>query len=257
MALFRSFRDLLAWRSKVEYIAWRLLRSGRELTLKFKDETRLILRPLPHHDYGVAYEVFVMASYVNPTPMDPSKMRCIVDLGANVGYSCLFWSRKYPNAEIVAFEPHPDHIELLNRNMELNLISNRVTVHAAAAGPRAGTAFLADAGSSSMLVQLNRPRTITVPVVDFFDVVGDRRIDLLKMDIEGGEYALIEDSRFQQLNVGALVLEWHATPEHRDGLQWCTDRLARLGFTIESTIVGSNSGVLWGTREERSVSQLT
>src|SRR6516165_5292425 len=44
----------------------------------------------------------------------------IVDLGANVGYSCLWWANLCPNAEIEAFEPHPIHAELLRWHIRKN-----------------------------------------------------------------------------------------------------------------------------------------
>ncbi len=242
----RHFRDLLTWSSKLRYLSWKILRSKRELTVTLRDATRLIVRPSPSHDYGVAYEVFVMDSYTLSALETP--IRCIVDVGANVGYSCLFWSRKFPSAQIIAFEPHPVHVEMIKRNLELNQISKRVKVHAAAVGSRPGMAYLTDGGSSSTLRAGTGPGTIQVPVVDFFETIGEQRIDLLKIDIEGGEYGLIEDPRFRDLRVGALVLEWHVTPDHPDGLQWCTERLGDLGFAITSTIVGKNSGVLWGIR---------
>jgi hypothetical protein len=44
-------------------------------------------------------------------------------------------------------------------------------------------------------------------MVDFFEPVTPGRIDLLKLDCEGGEWDILMDRRFPTLDVGAIVLE--------------------------------------------------
>ena len=88
-----------------------------------------------------------------------------------------------------------------------------------------------------------------VRVVDVFQAVPDAPIDVLKMDIEGSEYAILADPRFEALaaRTERLLLEWHARGDQ--GETFCRDRLARLGFTVGSgRSCDSQCGMLYCTR---------
>jgi hypothetical protein len=89
-----------------------------------------------------------------------------------------------------------------------------------------------------------------VQVVDVFQAVPDAPIDILKIDIEGSEYAILADPRFEALaaRTERVLLEWHARGEQGEAL--CRDRLASLGFTVGSgRSCGSHWGMLYGTRD--------
>ena len=154
------------------------------------------MRGRPSNDFMSAYEVFKMEVY--QTGLTPSEVLRVVDLGGNVGYSCLYFCRKYPNARVLTFEPHPRHAELLDHNVELNGYSERVTLIRAAASTRSGKVNLTDANLSSAVVGASvteKPglRIFAVDAVDMFPVIGRDPIDILKMDIEGSEYELMQD----------------------------------------------------------------
>ena len=69
-------------------------------------------------------------------------------------------------------------------------------------------------------------------MVDFFVCVGGASIDILKIDIEGGEYQLLRDDRFAQLRPNFVVLEYHGSFEEKSGDVWCDERLRQLGYTV-------------------------
>jgi FkbM family methyltransferase len=229
----------------VAYLCWRVLRLPFRLEVRLKTGTRILLRPLPAEDYGAARGVFVVRDYDDPRK-SARPVRRIVDLGANIGCSCLFWFREYPECRVEAFEPHATHLEMLRENLRRNGLENRVLVHPAAAGVRQGSIFLSDQGMSSRVSPEERSGDQRVPVMDFFDAVGDRPIDLLKIDIEGSEYVLLADARFPMLQVHTLVLEWHPTTEYPgdSGGMWCRQRLAAAGYNVEE-----HKALLWGWRE--------
>jgi FkbM family methyltransferase len=43
--------------------------------------------------------------------------KTIVDAGANVGFTTLFFASQYPHARIIAIEPSPRSVELLRMNV--------------------------------------------------------------------------------------------------------------------------------------------
>jgi FkbM family methyltransferase len=137
----------------------------------------------------------------------------IVDVGANVGYTTLYWSRLFPGARFKAFEPHPLILPTLKANLALNRLSERVLVFPAAAGTKNSVVKLTDAGVGSTVTQMPTGRSFEVPMVDFFEALANEPIDLLKLDCEGAEYDLVSDPRFADLRAKAMVFEWHATAE--------------------------------------------
>jgi FkbM family methyltransferase len=176
---------------------------------------KISIRPEPSHDYYTAKEIFFDRIY--DCELDPGSVRRIVDLGGNVGYSCLFWCGKYPNAWVLTLEPHPTHCRLLEWHVKKNGYANRVKLVAAAAGVRDEVANLTDQDDGSAIVQDMPADSIGVRVVDVFQAVPDGPIDVLKMDIEGSEYAILEDPRFEVLaaRTKCVLLEWRSAGRPR------------------------------------------
>lgn len=49
---------------------------------------------------------------------------CFVDIGANIGYFSLMLAHKFPNLPVISFEPNPNNIHFLKKNIELNQLKN-------------------------------------------------------------------------------------------------------------------------------------
>jgi FkbM family methyltransferase len=228
------FRNILPLRMWPRYLIWHYAQR-KPFRCKVQGGGEISIRPRPSHDYQTAVEIFSERMY--ECDLEPGSVRNIVDLGGNVGYSCLFWCEKYPNASVLTFEPHPTHCQLLEWHMGKNGFGNRVRLVAAAAGVTDGVANFTNEDDGSAIVQDMPAGSMRVPVKDVFQVLPDAPIDLLKMDIEGSEYAILEDPRFDALaaRTKCVLLEWHARGER--GEEFCRERMAGLGFTVR---VGRN-----------------
>jgi len=240
--------------SRARYMLWRATRSGRPLPVELTTGERLTVRPAPELDLTVAYEVFVGKAYNSPVPLNGSRVKFIVDVGANVGFTTIFLGRRFPAAEILAFEPHPCNAEFFKRNVAANGMGNRVTLRRGAAGCKRSQAWLTNNGAQSALSARPGPGKIEVEVVDFFSMLGSRRIDLLKLDCEGCEYELLLDPRFESRDVGALAMEWHETAEHPRAREVLFARLRALGWDlypgIEGEAHGIRCGLVWAYKAE-------
>jgi FkbM family methyltransferase len=244
-ATVSHFRALFETWDKFRYLLWTVRKRPGTFQGRFRDGMLLRMRP---SDWETAYEIFFRRVY--RTPLNPADVARIVDLGGNVGYSCLFWGKHYPAAEITAFEPHPLHCRILTENVKLNGLSGRVVLHDAAAGVEASQAVLSDRGIASALVAAPAGDVVPVKIVDFFETIGNSLIDILKIDIEGGEYPILADNRFAELapRVRYLVMEYHErAPEHLGG-DWCEERLRSVGFTVERERVETDIGVIRALR---------
>lgn len=136
---------------------------------------------------------------------------CYVDVGSWIGPTVLMAAAL--GAEVHAFEPDPVALEGLDRNLALNPgLAARVTVHRYAVGARAGRRDVVSAeglgASTSSTVRRKGDRTavdVRSPASDDHLAQLFRRADVVKVDIEGGEYSLLP-TLVPLLNDGVTVL---------------------------------------------------
>ncbi len=190
-----------------------LLRPSEPHDYRLRDSGLVV--PLRHAalDSATLAEVFYRHDYDPPAVIAGSLVapESILDLGANTGMFGLFAAARWPGARISAYEPDPDNAAVHERAIEKNGLQQRWRLTVAAAGTRVGTAEFA--GGLAMESFVTAPGsdpgvpTITVPVVDVMgELCGS---DLVKIDIEGGEWEILEDDRFRADPPRITVLEYH------------------------------------------------
>lgn len=140
----------------------------------------------------------------------------IGDLGGNIGLFGVYALGRWPVAWLRSFEPDPANAALLRATIAANGAAERWEL-AQVAVSNAHTTATFETGmlSESRLVSDSRPSgdgspgagTIEVAVVDLF---AQPPVDLLKIDIEGAEWAILGDPRLASHPARAVVLEWHS-----------------------------------------------
>ena len=247
-----SFRRAVSLSSIPRFLVWRLTGRRSTVSIRLRQGPGIMLRPRSagNNDYGVAYEVFVHRLYAPLRPVPENSVRLIVDLGANVGFSCLYWLTQFPNARIIALEPHPGHMAQCRANLAANDMLPQVTLYPAAAGVAPGRIALTDEGTASTVVAAGMTG-IQADVLDIFALLSGHVIDLLKIDIEGSEYAILADPRFNQLQVARLVMEWHGDLASR---AWCLARLDEAGYETLEIYHEKTHGMLWAYRRQAAAS---
>lgn len=165
--------------------------TGRTLWLNDVSELRVIA------------EVFVDRIYDVSLPA--SAMR-ILDLGANIGAASAFFIDRYPAAKITAYEADP----VVAARARKHLRGLPVEVHIGAISDRPGTATLRRATNATWATGafIDDGEQFTTPAVLLDDAIGDGRVDILKIDIEGSEYAAIKASR-RMKQVSLVIGEFH------------------------------------------------
>lgn len=134
----------------------------------------------------------------------------IIDCGANIGVSILYFSRRHPGAEIVAFEPDRRLFEMLKRNLK-RFSLHQISLFNTAAWHSDGKAIFFEEGAlaGSMVVDYSgENRKVNIETTDLRKFL-KRRVDFLKIDIEGAENELIFHLRDLLPNVENIFLEYH------------------------------------------------
>ena len=141
----------------------------------------------------------------------------VVDVGANLGlFTVLTGALVGRTGRVVAYEPNPVLVPWLQRNVSLNWMADRVEVVAKAAHREAGTRTLRVPrrfmGGGS--IEMHAWPTVGPIETDDYEVecvpvAVEGFVDLLKVDVEGGEAAVLEGLRpmLDERRIGAMALE--------------------------------------------------
>ncbi|WP_461088716.1 FkbM family methyltransferase [Spirosoma gilvum] len=151
--------------------------------------------------YGFSYEaigflfqeVFVEGDYFfehsNNSPQ-------IIDCGANIGMSILYFKKLYPKCKIIAFEPNPFTFELLCKNMTENNLTDVSLYNVALANNVEPLDFYLsdDLGTlhGSLFTGRGGEKKYTVQTARLSSFITDE-IDVVKIDVEGAESQILAD----------------------------------------------------------------
>ena len=113
----------------------------------------------------------------------------VVDVGASTGmYTLAFGKRVGPSGKVIAFEPDPRNFEVLRAHVALNGLEGRVEPVRAAVGSAPGTlSFSTGKGAYSHVTAAPGTDVVRVECLTLDRALAGRRVDLLKIDVEGYE----------------------------------------------------------------------
>lgn len=167
-------------------------------------------------------EVLVDEVYRLPFDANPST---IIDLGANIGLTSLYYGAKFAHSHIVAVEPDPENATIARRN----LAQLGAQVVEAAVAPKAGwVRFLTS--EESNLGHVDPAGGLEVRAVTMSDLLHrlpGGRADLVKIDIEGGEELLFSEDCSWLDRVDAIIIELHPLSVDAERI---VKRVERAGF---------------------------
>lgn len=220
---------------------------------------KLVVNPSNFVERRLAYGVFEeeVINYFRENLIQEAEQ--FVDIGANIGfYSILFALLSEENIEVHAFEPLQSNVERFRYNLAENDITS-VSIHEYALSNSIGTTDLlvsdeypgeTSMGSSPASSTPNRTEEVETKRLD--DVVlGDGTLDLIKIDVEGAEFRVLDGAcEYLSENSPELLLELH--PERMEEFG---DDIASIEQILKQT--GYSSAVLIETLEQIDISGLS
>jgi len=201
-------------------------------------------------DVDILAEIFTEGSYEPPTQVEPllrGPLR-ILDLGANVGLFGLYALQRWPGSAVESFEPDPENYALLARTAASH---RRWRIHESAISNDAESIRFAAGRYAEGRATVEERDAISVSCADLFTFAGAQRFDLVKMDIEGGEWPILTDTRLARLPARVVVMEWHEHGcPHPSPRVYACDLLAAAGFVHQCHEPGrfASNGLLWAWR---------
>jgi len=181
----------------------------------------------------------VMSGYEYPLDILPTMTQpTIFDIGAHIGSFSLFALRAYPDADVYSFEPSNDNFSYLEKNLKKNGMGWELCkTYNCAIGDYHGSGMLNVSGENDGYAlrvppaSHNEHRFIqSCSVRTLADVCREHsisRIDILKVDVEGGEYGILqheESFKLLQEKVRFILLEHHYINSQKNA-NWIKQRL--------------------------------
>jgi FkbM family methyltransferase len=190
-----------------------------------------VVRPASS-DILVYIQIFFHHEYNKISALALPPLPTIMDLGANVGFFLLYCKDKWPDAVVSCIEPDLQNYNQLAKQIRTNNLKTITTFHGGiwmANEPLSITRFADDMewGIGVKSDALGRVNGLTLRQI--MNDSGLKKIDLLKMDIEGTEEQLFQNEDFLSI-VSSLIMETHSAT----GQQKISTQLTKIGFIVES-----------------------
>jgi FkbM family methyltransferase len=173
-------------------------------------------------DWSVLDQIFVRSEYDYQSPghdnalnrfyadtVSRSEIPLILDCGANIGLSSIWFARKYPLATVIAIEPESENFRMLTMNT--TEYANILAVHGGVSD-RDGKMSLFNSGNEPWAWQGQEAddgdvKTYTVP--NLIIMIPNSRLLIVKIDIEGGEANLFRSNLEWVAESPLIVFEAH------------------------------------------------
>jgi len=165
----------------------------------------------------------------------------IINVGAYIGISTIYFKNMYPNSKILAFEPNPYAREILEKNIFINDLKDiTVLPFAIDSSERKRNLFIdtseniwqstASFFRDSWNGKYHNDTSVEVETRKLSTYLKDTTVDLLKLDIEGLETKVLKEARGELKNVKNILVEYH--PIEKENLKKLLNLLTSSNFKI-------------------------
>jgi FkbM family methyltransferase len=174
----------------------------------------------------------------------------ILDIGANMGFSCIFFKSIYPNSQIEGFEADPEIYAVLTRNLR-NAGYPDIVIHNQAVWIKDGEMKFQPNGLGGGQISASESATVTVKTIDLKTWLQGKTFDLIKMDIEGAENSVIPHCINEIAGSARFIFEYHSHPDEPQKLADILVMLRDHGFRVYLKTCNPLNSPLRRTPEKR------
>lgn len=240
-------------RGPVRFAAAEIIRPGAPAECRLRGSRTIVCLRHATRDVDILVEIFARGMYEPPreiaAALRNTKPR-VLDLGGNVGLFGVFAFERLSAETVTSVEPDPGNVDVLRRCIAGNRLGDRWSLVDAAASTHNGSLrFRAGEFADSRIAAPGEKGSVEVPCVDAIAMMAG--VDLVKIDIQGGEWPLLRDPRLRETRIGSLVMEWHTIgSEVDDPRAAAVQAVIDAGMRVDLDVVnaGAETGVVWASR---------
>jgi FkbM family methyltransferase len=194
-------------------------------------------------NYGDAMtlaEIFLGNSYVRDLTLPPNPV--VIDVGGFIGDFSLYAVKRLNARRVIVCEPSPRNWALLLKNIANNGYEDRIEPVNKAVTDGGNAMMNIDAPDEyqcmvSAYYRSEQPLSV-VPGISLLELLRDHgveSVDLLKIDCEGGEFAILESTPAGVLScIRNIVFEYHQIDGVWAKLESVKQRLRREGYALHT-----------------------
>ncbi|WP_345993137.1 FkbM family methyltransferase [Sulfurimonas sp. HSL-1716] len=184
-------------------------------------------------------EIFQLEIYKFSTR---TKKPLIIDCGANIGLSVIYFKRLYPHAKIIAFEPDKEIFKYLKSNVESFGYKDAELINKALWNQETTLRFFSEgADGGRIAADDEKQQIIEVQTVKLSEYLKDVNVDFLKIDIEGAETDVLLECQNELKNVENIFIEYHSFSDKPQTLSTILSILEKNGFRYYIEHIGVKS----------------
>ncbi len=197
--------------------------SSKPIILKYEYDRRIFLFEIKDIDeLSILFEIFENNVY---SIKKTDKKIIILDIGANIGLFAIYCKYLCPNSTIYSFEPNPKAYNNIIKNIKLNKFNeDNIILNNFGLSDKTKDAILyinkRDADATTINPNGFIKKKLDIRLKSFKGFLKDKRIkkiDILKIDIEGGEYELLESlSKSDFKKIKSIQIEIHNLDNKRN-----------------------------------------
>ncbi len=162
----------------------------------------------------------------------------IVEGGANIGLSIIYYKKLYPQAEVFAFEPDPNVFEALQENIKSFGFSGVTLLQKGLWKEDGRMKFYAEGSDGGRIaLDSDKHNIVNIDVVSLREYLS-KPVDFLNLDIEGSEMDVLESCQDLLKNVKNIFLEYHSFSDSHQSLDRILKVLSAAGFRYQIHHVG-------------------
>lgn len=162
----------------------------------------------------------------------------IIDCGANIGLSVIYFKRLYPQASVIAFEPDPVIFNTLSYNINSFGLRHVTLINKALWSKIASWPFFSEGSDGGRIARRGDSGNIVHVKTEKLNKYLTKPVDFLKIDIEGAETKVLEGCQNLLLNVKNLFVEYHSFLSEPQTLDILLKILHRFSFRYYISNIG-------------------
>lgn len=233
--LYEAFRHFyrLACDSSYRRYHWLAARYGRKPRFKrqvIKTDGWSLAVPDAASFLSAYREIFVEKIYEFPKERSP----VILDCGANIGLSVLFFKSLYPDAKVTAFEADPAIFQILQQNIANNHISDVELINKAVWSSDTTLHFSVEGGDAGRVAVAGDGNIVDIPAVSLASILSKQHFDFIKIDIEGAEVEALRDCYDLLAPSKYIFVEFHSFVNKSQGLGELVAAFEKRGFRVHA-----------------------